>query len=109
MNRAEILNNRLVDFEIISEIVKNSAKSGGGSLPGKEIDSYAIKLKGPSGSNKLRSAFAEKMHYGLLSQRIPVLSILRKGNIYFDVLTLTDKEIEETAQIIHKVYRGVNQ
>jgi L-seryl-tRNA(Ser) seleniumtransferase len=109
MNRAEILKNRLGDFEIISEIVENSAKSGGGSLPGKEIDSYAIKLTGPSGSNKLRSAFAEKMHYGLLAQKTPVLSILRKGNLYFDVLTLADKEIEKTAQIIHEVYRRINQ
>jgi len=60
-------------------------------------------------NNKERSSYAEKMYLGLLSHKKPVLAILKKGNIYFDVLTLFDDEIPELAQIICAVNQQISK
>jgi len=51
-------------------------------------------------SNKKRSKFAKKLYHSLLDKPLPILSILKKGDIYFDVLTLIDEDIKEIAEII---------
>ena len=63
----------------------------------------------PTNTNKIRSEYAEKMHTGLLSHKQPVLGILKKGNIYFDMLTIFDNDIKELAEIIFEVHQSLEK
>ncbi|NTW31440.1 MAG: L-seryl-tRNA(Sec) selenium transferase [Bacteroidetes bacterium] len=103
---AEILRNYLEKKGILSEIVSSKGQFGGGTLPDREIESFAVMIKNNS-PNKIRSKYAEKVYQGLLSHTKPVLGILKKGNIYFDVLTIFENEIEEIAQIICEVHESI--
>jgi L-seryl-tRNA(Ser) seleniumtransferase len=91
---------------IESRIVPTKAQCGGGTLPDAEIDSFAVELICEA-SNKDRSSFAERMHRALLDSPTPVLAILKAGNIQFDVLTISDNEMEEIAKVIGKAYEDV--
>ena len=102
---AQILNDKLQGFNINSTIVKGKGQCGGGSLPGKEFDSFAVKINKDNLSNKERSGFAEQMYFGLLHHKNPVLGILKKGDIYFDLLAIPEENIVKTAEIINDVFK----
>ena len=102
---AQIFNDKLQEYKINTTLVKSKGQCGGGSLPGKEIDSFAVKINKDNFSNKERSDFAEQMYFGLLQHKNPVLGILRKGDIYFDLLTIPEEKIMKTAKIINDVYK----
>lgn len=93
--------------QIPTEVVKSEGQPGGGSLPGQRIPSYAIKLEIPSKSRKNKGETAAKIFYQLLQKPNPVLGVLRKGEIVFDVLTIPDEDLEKAAGIITEVYREV--
>lgn len=99
---AEIFKSKLEEKGIPAEIVKSTGQCGGGTLPDTDIESYAVMIKNNS-PNKVRSEYAEKMFSTLLNEPQPVLAILKKGNIYFDMLTIFEKDIEEIVKIIVKV------
>ena len=102
---AQLLNDELQQYKINTTFVKSKGQCGGGSLPGKEFDSFAVKINNDDLSNKERSGFAEKMYFGLLHHKNPVLGILKKGDIYFDLLTIPEENIMKTAKIINDVYK----
>ena len=104
---AQLLFEKLKKINLNTIIVKSKGQCGGGSLPGKEIDSYSLKINKDNLSNKERSKFAEKMYFGLLHHDNPVLGVLKKGDIYFDLLTIPEDEIEKTAEIILDVYKDL--
>ena len=104
---AEFINSYLKNQGISSEIIPSKGQCGGGTLPDGEIDSFAVMIKNES-SNKIRSDYAEKMYQTLLIHKKPVLGFLKKGNIYFDVLTIFENEMEEVAQIICEVHNNLN-
>ncbi len=93
--------------QIQTEVVKSEGQPGGGSLPGQRIPSYAIKLEIFSKSRKNRGETAAKIFNLLLQKHYPVLGVLRKGEIVFDVLTIPDEDLEKAAGIIAEVYREV--
>ncbi len=97
---ANTLSNKLKDFRINSQVLETKAQCGGGTLPDAEIDSFAVELLCDAINNKERSGFAERIHHNLLHSPTPVLAILKAGNIQFDVLTLTDEDLNEVARII---------
>ena len=99
------LQEELKTFQIKSSVISSKGQSGGGSLPGKEIESYAVKIEKEHKTNKEKSEFAEKMYTGLLKLETPVLGILRKGNVLFDVLTIPDDDIPKVARFINEVYK----
>jgi L-seryl-tRNA(Ser) seleniumtransferase len=101
--RAEHLQKALADHGIESSVLKSKGQCGGGALPGKEIDSYAVKIDPEIVSNKKKSEFAEKLHSGLMRHIKPVVAILRKGDVCFDVLTLSDSQINLLAEIVGEV------
>ena len=101
---AELLQKKLSDYKINSTITKGKGQCGGGALPGKELDSFAVRIDGDFGSNKKKSEFAERLYYNLLHSKTPVVGILRKGDIYFDLLTIPDEQIGKLAGIIVEVY-----
>jgi L-seryl-tRNA(Ser) seleniumtransferase len=105
---AEILKNELEKNGIPAEVVACKGQCGGGTLPDGEIDSFSVMIKNDT-PNKERSEYAEKMYHKLLFHTIPVLGILKKGNIYFDVLTIFENDIKELSQIIIEVNHTVKK
>ena len=106
LETAERLQNILKDNHIEAEIMETIGQCGGGTLTDSEIPSFAVMIKN-NFPNKLRSEYAEKMHHHLLLHQKLVLGILKKGSIYFDVLTIFKNEIEEVAQIISETHQMV--
>jgi len=100
------LQKELKKNKITTEIVESIGQCGGGTLPDGEIPSYSVVIKNES-SNKIRSDFAERMYSDLLLHTKPVMAVLKKGNIYFDLLTISDDEIPELVKTINDVYKKI--
>ena len=77
-----------------SEVVENIGYCGGGTLPDLEIKSYAVKLN---------NVEAEKVYYDLLKLDLPILGILRQGEILFDLLTVNETDLVYIAGAIKKL------
>lgn len=105
--KAETLNRLLVEAGLQCKIVQSSGQTGGGALPDKTIHSFAVQVEFPSVSRKEKTALAEQIFKKLLLLETPLLAILRKGSLLFDVLTIPDEQIDEAAGIIVGVYREV--
>jgi len=86
---AELLQNAGISCEVI----ENTTQIGGGSLPGNDVKSFAIQANSPGKSKKEKSEYAEKMYQSLLRCQVPVVGILRKGSILFDVLCIDKDEV----------------
>jgi len=105
--KAETLAHLLVASNLHCKIVISSGQTGGGALPDKTIHSFAVQVEFPDLSRKDKTAFAENIFKKLLLIETPLLGILRKGTLLFDVLTIPDEQIKEAAQIIVGIYREV--
>ncbi len=108
-NRAKRLQEALTTFNINSSVVASKGQCGGGALPGKEFDSYAVRFDINGKSGKKKSEFSEKLYYGLMQCKTPVVAILRKGDVYFDMMTLPEEQIPMLSSIIVEVYSKINQ
>lgn len=98
--RAGDLQKKLKKYEIDSVITESEGYCGGGALPGESLPSFSVKLTGNFDTNKARASCMEKIYYALMQQPIPVIAVLKKGELYFDVLTLRDQDIEPISRII---------
>ncbi len=85
-------------FDIKTEIIKSKAQCGGGTLPQLKIDSLAVKIVHDSNRK-----YAEKIHQKLLGLEKPILGILREGDLLFDVLTISEKDISYIAKAVDLV------
>ncbi|MFH1777477.1 MAG: L-seryl-tRNA(Sec) selenium transferase [Candidatus Omnitrophota bacterium] len=83
---------------IAATMVKNKGCCGGGTLPELYIDSFAVCLNFPYQNNKERVHAAEKTFRELLRIDKPIIAILRKGEILFDVLALLPQDIPYIAE-----------
>ncbi len=99
------LQQMLLESGIETELQRSKGQFGGGALPGEEIESTALCLSFTLGSNKERSTQAERMHYNLLQHPDPLLSILKKGKVYFDMLTLVEEDMDGISRIISETYK----
>jgi len=106
-SKAQILSNLLISKNINCRIVTSTGQTGGGSLPDKTIESFAVRLEFPAAARKDKTNFAEAIFKKLLRCEYPLLGVLRKGSLLFDVLTIPDEQIGEAASIIVSVYREV--
>jgi L-seryl-tRNA(Ser) seleniumtransferase len=84
--KAEAISRDLRSAGVSCEIIKSTGQPGGGSLPGQFIESFAVKIS-------LDNQYAERCYYDLMKQEVPVVGILRKGELLFDVLTISNDEI----------------
>ncbi|NOR86026.1 MAG: L-seryl-tRNA(Sec) selenium transferase, partial [Bacteroidales bacterium] len=100
---AEKLKTALDSLDICSKIVDSKGKYGGGTLPDLELDSFSVKLLPKDANNQL----AKKLYHELLEQKQPILSNLKSGAIYFDALTLENREIDVIAQTIKTAFDDV--
>jgi len=97
---ALLLQAKLQEKEIASVIVDSKGKYGGGTLPDLEIDSFSVELLPCNKKNTL----AKEMYHSLLEQDYPILSNLKSGKIFFDVLTLDNKDLEKITSSIANAY-----
>lgn len=101
---AILLQEALKKQHIDTEIVESKGQYGGGTLPDIKLDSYSVKLLPPDKNNKL----AKKLYHQLLEQKQALLSNLKSGAIYFDTLTINNKDIgimtESIALAMDQVY-----
>ncbi len=107
-NIAQIFSNNLKELNINSEIVSSIGQTGGGTVPNGKIPSFSVKLI-INGNSKERSDFAERIHYSLLQHQNPILAILKKGYIYFDMLTIFENELDEITNVVKEVYSKIKQ
>lgn len=98
--KAEKLQTMLSEKGLESIVVESQGQAGGGSLPGKFIESYAVQIDLSEMSRNKRIETAEKMFRYLLDIEKPLLGVLRKGNLLFDVLTIPDHKLQEAAEKI---------
>ncbi|MCF8374501.1 MAG: L-seryl-tRNA(Sec) selenium transferase [Bacteroidales bacterium] len=103
---AEVIQKEFADKGIAMKIVPTKAQYGGGTLPDKEIDSFALTLDQSFTTNKAQSEFSEKLYFNLMKGETPVVAILRKGVVYFDVLTVFEGDL---AGLIHSVSKEINR
>lgn len=106
--KADNLSASLLEKKIPNLVIKSAGQAGGGALPEKMIESYAVQIIIQGKSRAEKNQIAEKIYKKLLLQSLPVLGVLRKGQLIFDVLTIPDKDVESAARIITDVYREVN-
>ena len=90
--KANVLQRKLTDSGVDAKVVKSAAQCGGGTLPKLKIDSYAVELNSKHRSPGARSRFAEAVFHRLLDLDYPIIGILRRGDILFDVLTLSETD-----------------
>lgn len=102
---AEVIQKAFAAIGISTKIVPTKAQYGGGTLPDKEIDSFAITLDQSFNNSKAQSEFSEKLYFNLMKAETPVVGILRKGVVYFDVLTVFEGDI---AGLVEAVIAGLN-
>jgi L-seryl-tRNA(Ser) seleniumtransferase len=104
LSKANRLQKILDDHGIRSTVIDNEGFCGGGALPDESIPSKAVRLELPFSTGRQRSAFAKKVFHRLLRSDPAVVSILRQGEILFDVMTLPEKDLEKVAGIIEKAF-----
>ena len=100
---AEQLKTELKLHNIDSELIESKGKYGGGTLPDLEIDSFSVKLLPKNTKNTL----AKQLYHQLLERDKPILSNLKSGEIYFDILTLQEENIKHIAQLISLAFNKV--
>ena len=105
--KATDIQHKLMKHGINTKIQTNKGQFGGGALPGEEIDSIALCLSFETGSNKQRSNMAKQMHHELLQHSTPLLSILKKGKIFFDVLTMVEEDNDTIVGIISETHSNL--
>jgi len=87
------------NLQVNADIKESEAFSGGGSLPQVKLESYSVVLIPPDNNKN----FAKDVYRRLLTAEVPVVSILRKGEIHFDVLTINAEDIPDIARIVKSV------
>ncbi len=97
---AKTLKYELEKLNIPSLILKSEGYCGGGALPDEGVPSLSVKINRDFSSNKEKVAYSEKLFYQLLKEPTPIICVLKKGEIYFDILTLEVEELKTIAQIV---------
>ncbi|MGD2089317.1 MAG: L-seryl-tRNA(Sec) selenium transferase [Candidatus Aminicenantes bacterium] len=103
MKKIHILYSQLTGARVKNKIVESIGQSGGGSLPTLKIKSMAIVLVCEEKSQTQRSRFAEKVFHRLLGLKVPIVGILRQGEVWFDVLTIPKDQLSYVVSSIIKV------
>lgn len=107
--KACILKQKLLTQGIETEVQASKGQFGGGALPGEVIESTALCLSFATYSNKQRSLIAKQMHHELLQHKKPLLSILKRGKVYFDMLTLVEEDTDIISGIISETYKTLSK
>ena len=96
---AEKLVKEFEKIQIKSDLRESETFCGGGSLPNVKLKSYSVVLNLPDHEKN----YAKNIYKKLLLTESPVLSILRKGEIHFDMFTLFDDDLPKIALMVKKL------
>jgi L-seryl-tRNA(Ser) seleniumtransferase len=102
IKKIHILYSQLTGARVKNKIVESIGQSGGGTLPTLKIKSAAIALVSEEKSQNQRSQFAENVFRQLLGLKVPIVGILRQGEVWFDVLTIPKDQLSHVASSIIK-------
>ena len=80
----------------VAEIIEDKAEVGGGSYPGSQLESIAVKLT----HREKTSTEIEKF---LLSEDIPIITRIKENSIILDMRTLRENEFELVAGSLEKI------
>lgn len=103
---ATTLADKLKESGVNAKVIENIGQCGGGTLPDIKIKSYAVVFVPDCKKKTEKSQFAETIFKSLLNIKKPIVGILRKGEIMFDVLTIFDKDISYIAAEISKAVKN---
>lgn len=101
------LQKELESREVEAVIVESTGHCGGGTLPDLEMKSYAVSLKQQGRKKKNISTWAEEVFRRLHLLNRPVIGVLRKGEVIFDVFCIFEEDIPYIADAIAGVVRDV--
>lgn len=104
-NKAEALSELLAKEKVKYKIVDSNSQVGGGTLPALKLPGKAIILLPPHKDKR----FAQKVHAKLLQLSVPVLAILREGQLFLDVRTIFPSDYQIIAQNIKFVLDNYEQ
>jgi L-seryl-tRNA(Ser) seleniumtransferase len=104
-NKAEALSELLAKEKVKYKIVDSISQVGGGTLPALKLPGKAIMLLPPHKDKR----FAQKVHAKLLQLAVPVLAILREGQLFLDVRTIFPSDYQIIAQNIKFVLDNYEQ
>jgi len=98
--KAESLARELKAHNLVGKIVESTGQCGGGTLPNLRIKSFAVTVVSGNPKQKGQSLFAEKLFNKLHKLEKPIIAILKEGDIFFDVLTISKSDIPYIAEKI---------
>ncbi|NPD46413.1 MULTISPECIES: L-seryl-tRNA(Sec) selenium transferase [unclassified Lentimicrobium] len=97
---SEYLQSLLAKKSISSSIEPSKGQYGGGTLPDLVLDSYSVKLNLGKGKST-----GKQFYHELLNQKPALLTNLKSGSIYVDLLCLQEKDLDDVAELIKKAYK----
>jgi len=95
--KAETLQGCLSRRRVSSRVVDSIGRCGAGSSPELEIKSFAVALEFSEKSQQKRSESAASLFHALLQGDCPILAVLRKGELVFDVLAMDEEGFESVS------------
>lgn len=94
--KAEKFTEIIKKSRFVAEIIEDKAEVGGGSYPGSQLESIAVKLT----HREKTSTEIEKF---LLSEDIPIITRIKENSIILDMRTLRENEFELVAGSLEKI------
>ena len=92
--------NSLIREDIKHLIVKTKVRTGGGSMPGEEIDSYALQIIESDDKNA-------KVYLQLLDLPKPIVTYLTQGKLNIDIMAVDEKDLNYISEEINKIYKKI--
>ena len=93
--RAEMLCDKISEHGGVVEIVKTKSVAGGGSVPGLELDSYAVA--------PITTKSADETEQALRAQPTPIIGRIENDRYLLDVRTLFEDDYEYIASSVSRV------
>lgn len=103
---ANMLKDELFKLGIVSEVSKSEGQYGGGTLPDLKISSFQVKINIPNLSPKSKK-MGKVLFNNLLLIDMPILTNLKSGDVYVDMLSINNCDIPMIAQSINKTINNL--
>lgn len=104
--KASKLADLIVKRGLKARIEKSAGKSGGGSLADLDIESYCAIVEFSDKKDKKK---AQRIYNGLMTMKRPIVAVLRKGELVFDVLTVEEKDLNYIADSTVSMYETLQE
>jgi L-seryl-tRNA(Ser) seleniumtransferase len=104
---AKVFSQKLEDLSIKNNITKSSGRCGGGTLPEVIINSYSVMLDCFI-DVQTEPSQQFKFHKILRTNEVAVVSNLREGKIFFDMLTIKLEDIDLITDAINHSLKKLN-